>query len=1563
MTDRSALLAAGAELAGQGWDVPTERLVEFCTHYFRYVDDEDLLALSPEEIAMVVGRHAAVARVRKPGETKVELMHPVKPGFSSLLFIVTDDRSFVVDTASMAVTDQNWAIRQLFHPQYQVIRNEAGEITDVVHRVDRNPAARGESWVCIAVYPPFGQSSQDRGVELVERVQAGLDEGAAAVADFRRMLGRVSEAQVLLRSVDEDSDDIAGPFGLLSWLTDNNFTFLGYAEYQASGDEFVPVKGSGLGIYRGERGLASEPVPPPVPFVLTKDPEKSRVHRPSYLDKIVVRRIEDGVVLGEKRFVGLFTSTAWNEPIDDIPFLAGKASQILARTGYATDAHGAKAIVSTLATYPREELLQASVDELYDVVVPVSRLNERRVVRTFIRKSPDGRFVNALVFFPRDRYNTQVREAMQDVLKDAFGATSLEYQARLGESSVARLYFVLGVPPEAVDKEVSLPEVRKAVEAATRSWEDDFMRLADEGLAAEERGIEFSDAYMEAFTPTDGLDDLRRINSMLADGRTIDFSVVPDGARMWLRVYLLKGTLTLSDVLPQLATLGVEVHDEWPYEFTVRNNPVTIYEFSLHPVGFTTDEVDHHRFVDAFAAAQRGQVEADTFSGLVTKAGLTWTDAAILRVIARYLRQTGAPYSQTYLARALLNNPGIARDLASLFHARFDPASSDEALADAVHDRLVVALDAITSLDIDKILRGYLAVIDATVRTNAFAPDGPFAWGSSAALALKLHPRELDFAPDPKPLIEVYVYSPRVEGVHLRFAKVARGGLRWSDRAEDYRTEVLGLVKAQMVKNTVIVPSGAKGGFYARKLPDPALGIAPWKAEGVAAYQDFITALLSITDNIVDGEVVHPDGVLSTDGDDPYLVVAADKGTATFSDTANAIAVGRGFWLGDAFASGGSQGYDHKAMGITARGAWESVKRHFFELGIDCQTTDFTVVGIGDMAGDVFGNGMLLSEHIRLVAAFNHRHIVIDPTPDASVSFAERQRLFELPGSAWTDYDPALISAGGGVFDRSSKSVTISPEAATALGIEPGRLTPDEVISAILRAPVDLLWNGGIGTYVKARTETHASVGDRANDALRVNGDEVRARVAGEGGNLGWTQAGRIEYARGGGRINTDFIDNSAGVDTSDHEVNIKILLSGPVADGRLSTDERNDLLQAMTDDVATHVLAHNIDQNMALANARSSAARYVGLHDDWMNTLTAEGYLDRALEGLPTSAELVRRIERGEGLTGPELASLLAWTKIWLNDAVLATDLPDDPFVSGRLVEYFPKALRAPFADDIATHRLRREIVSTVAVNRFVNSQGISAYHRLADATNAGPADVIRAQLATRSLFTAGRFEQAIERAGLDAAAGTQLRIELRALVERGTQWILLHRPRPLDIVATVDELTGPARAILARLREALTPAGRARYDERLVRLGLDQLPAGDELVPVVAGALVADRALSVVDIAAASGADPLAAATASFGLTDHLGLDDLAYTIEGLPQFVRWDTLARSALLADLGGLRDELLRRYLAAGASDPVEWLEAHQRCAETKAIVEQVADVEPDLAKASVALRAIRGMIT
>ncbi|MFT4296747.1 MAG: NAD-glutamate dehydrogenase [Micropruina sp.] len=1551
----------------------------FAENYVRHLPDGELGALDPGQVAGLIAAHLGLGRVRRPGESKVRVQLPDagRPGASTVILIVTDDRPFLVDTVSMDITRGGWSIRSLFHPQYEVSRDGDGTMTGLATGAGRI----AESWICVEVFPPLGRSAEELADPLRDALSGGLEAVHAAVDDWQPMQQRLAETIDLINDNPQpvSPHDVREVTDLLQWLKDGNFVLLGYREADCDADgDYRPVPGTGLGILRGEPA-ADEFRAVPIDgdralIVLTKDSRRSPVHRPAYLDYVGVRRYDaTGRLVGERRFLGLFAAAAYSESVWEIPLLARKAQRLLTASGFDPHSHGGSAIRQVIDSYPRDELFQASTAELLPVIAQEAQFKDRRVVRVFVRRGCYGRFVSVQVYLPRDRYTTDVREAIQRILLEELGGESVEHQARVTESVLARLFFVVKRPdgdPLLADLDEAALESR--IEAATRSWDDEFESAARD-LASEARGVEFSDAYKEEYSAQVGVEDLVLANG-LADDDDLAYQVYSpvwpsDPADIRFKVMSYRH-MSLADAMPHLSVLGVEVLDERPYELQLRGRTVYLYDFGLKLAGDLDAGEDwsaelQERFVDTFDATYRGKAESGKFNRLVTTGGLAWQEIAWLRAISRYLVQAGIPYSQPYVAAALNDNPEIAAALVTAFRTKFDPAQGfpdSDARAAAVEEafaRIEQQLAEVASLDADRILRLFLAVLRAMIRTNAFQPDAP-------AHAFKVLPRELALLPEPRPMFEIFVYSPRVQGVHLRFGSVARGGLRWSDRREDFRTEVLGLVKAQMVKNSVIVPSGAKGGFVPQHLPDPGVDRAAWLAEGVACYQVFIASLLTVTDNIVAGEVVPPADVVRWDGDDPYLVVAADKGTATFSDIANEISLARGFWLGDAFASGGSAGYDHKSMGITARGAWESVKRHFVELGRDCQSEDFSCVGIGDMAGDVFGNGMLRSRHTRLVAAFNHLHIFLDPNPDAASSFAERERLFRLPRSSWADYDRNLISAGGGVYARTLKSIPISAEVRAALGLDEGvrSLTPADLINAILKAPVDLLWNGGIGTYVKGSTETNAEVGDKANDAVRVNGGEVRALCVGEGGNLGWTQLGRVEYAVAGGRINTDAIDNSAGVDTSDHEVNIKILLAPEVAAGRLELQQRNELLASMTDEVAELVLSHNLAQNLALSNSAFRGAELTSAYEGWMQILERAGYLDREIEFLPTARQLDQRRESGRGLTRPELATLLAWTKIYLTDQVLASDLPDDAYLADRLIQYFPKELQARYAEGMTRHRLAREIITSVAVNRFVDSQGITAYFRLHNETNAAITEVIRAQLAARSIYQVGKSEVALRGASdLSAQVVTELRVALRRMVERATRWLLANRRAPLDIVAATAQFTDGVREVRAGLGSLLTPrqaATAARHVERLTAQGVPQ-----SLAEEVAQDAYSHFAMAIVEIAQARQAPVLTVAAVAFDLADRLGLDQLHDTIVALPQHDRWETMARAALRDDLLGVHAQLTSAVLvdpSRPAGEQVdEWL------ARTPAIPDKVATLaavceEPDVARVSVGVRVVRSLL-
>ncbi|HZY15758.1 MAG TPA: NAD-glutamate dehydrogenase, partial [Ramlibacter sp.] len=1168
-----------------------------------------------------------------------------------------------------------------------------------------------------------------------------------------------------------------------------------------------PVAGSGLGLLRapdaGAESASFAALPPAAraqarsaapALLITKANARATVHRDAYCDYIGVKRYDSqGRVLGEHRFIGLFTSAAYAARASETPLLRRKVAAVAARAGFAPGGHLAKALQHTLETFPRDALFQIDSDALYDIALGILGVAERHQLRLFLWPEPFGRFVSALVFVPREAFSTQLRLKFQQILLEALGGRRIDFDVLLSGTELARIHFTVRVAPRPLPA-IHRKDLERRLAAVARRWEDELRETLVQaegeaaGLALERRwSAGFPLAYREQAGGRAALHDIRKMESLSPQAPLALALYRPTGAeagRLGLKVYRLGAPLVLSDSLPMLEHMGVRVlAEDWHRIASAHDTAVWLHDFTLQLQPGT--EVDPQqlagRFEDAFAQVFRGEIENDDFNRLVLLAGLAAGEVVVLRAYARYLQQIGFAQSQQTIAATLAAQPRIARMLAELFRLRFHPQQHDDAAAAAQLDALGEALDAVSNLSEDRVLRQLLALLQATLRTNCWR-TGAGASGAPgprrAFLSFKLDSAQVPGLPEPRPLYEIWVYSPRFEGIHLRGGKVARGGLRWSDRPDDFRTEVLALLKAQMVKNTVIVPVGSKGGFVLKKAP-PASEREAFLKEGVACYQDFLRGLLDLTDNLVDGAPVPPPHVVRHDGDDPYLVVAADKGTASFSDHANAVSAEYGFWLADAFASGGSQGYDHKEMGITARGAWESAKRHFRALGVDIQASDFSVAGIGDMSGDVFGNGMLRSRHIRLVAAFDHRHVFIDPAPDAQAAFAERERLFQLPRSSWADYDRQRISPGGGVWARSEKSVPLSPEARAVLGIEAAQLTPAELISAILAAPVDLLYNGGIGTYVKAASQSHAEVGDRSNDAVRINGAQLRCKVVVEGGNLGFTQPGRIEAALQGVKINTDAIDNSAGVDTSDHEVNIKVVLGSAVASGQLTEGERNTLLPQMTDQVAALVLRDNYLQTQALAIADRLAPALLDEQARFIRFLEKRGLLNRAIEYLPGEEEIAERRSHGLGLVTPEQAVLLAYGKMWLNDELVASELPEDPWIATALERYFPTQLKERFAAFIPRHPLKREIIATHVLNSMVNRVGPTFVHRLGEITGATPAQVVRAYLATREVFGLVALWQGIEALDNRApdAVQAEMLVVLRALVGRATTWFLRSR------------------------------------------------------------------------------------------------------------------------------------------------------------------------------------------
>ena len=1326
---------------------------------------------------------------------------------------------------------------------------------------------------------------------------------------------------------------------LLRWLA-ARAVLLGYQRHTFAPDGTASVvAGSGLGLLRTTGPFHSALSTPGVPrtggpalLVLGTPATRSTVHRPSYLESAVVRTFDaDGRVDGEHRFVGLFTEAAARESVLDLPVVRRKVRAVIERSGFPLLSHSGSDLLQILETYPRGELLQADVEDLEQVAMAVLHLQERRQLRLFLRRDADGTLVSCLVYLPRDLYTTQVRLGLEQVLRAELQATSVDHTARVTESVLARLHFVARVEAGGRLRDVEPATLQRQLAEVARSWSEDLSealldRLGEQAAHRLQRSHPevFPDAYRHDFAAADAVDDLLTIDALPATGGLALRLYRPAGAdRTGLRFKVCSSTpVSLSAVLPVLQHMAVEVLDSRPYSLHGAD-PAWIYDFGLRVTGALPDDTVglDELFQQAFAAVWAGEAEDDGFNALVLRAGLSWQRAGVLRTYARYLRQAGWTYSQDYVERCLATHVAVARLLVRLFDAQFapdiTPEHNREAYAKDLTAEIERAVELVAVLDEDRILRALLRAVRATTRTSFFAAEKPY-------LALKFNPQLLPDLPQPRPRHEIWVCSPRVEGVHLRFGDVARGGLRWSDRREDFRTEVLGLVKAQSVKNAVIVPVGAKGGFVGKRLPDPADREA-YLAEGVASYRTFISGMLDLTDNLIDGQVVPPAGVLRRDGDDTYLVVAADKGTATFSDIANALAVERGFWLGDAFASGGSAGYDHKAMGITARGAWESVARHFRELGVDVQSRDVTVVGIGDMSGDVFGNGMLLSRHLRLVAAFDHRHIFLDPEPDATTSYDERARLFALPRSSWADYSPGLISSGGGVHPRTAKSIPLSPEVRSRLGLpdDTESLTPAALMTAILLAPVDLLWNGAIGTYVKASTEDHIDVGDKANDAVRVDGTQLRCQVVGEGGNLGFTQLGRVEAARAGVRLNTDAIDNSAGVDCSDHEVNIKVLLSQAVQAGELTYEQRNALLVQMTDDVARLVLRDNYEQNILLGNARASARTMVSVHRRYIRALELAGLLDRTLEFLPSGRELEARATAGAGLTSPELAVLAAYEKNTAKTRLLTTGLPDEPWFERELHGYFPARLTERYADRLGAHPLRRQIITTRVVNDLVNHAGITFAFRAGEESGAELEDIVRAYTVAREVFGLRDYWSAVE--GLDGRLPTEVQVSLhlgaRRLLDRVVRWLLQRRAAETDVEAQIARF-GPPLAVLLPLVPDLVQG-----DER-VSLQASLQQRVDQAIPSAlagrASALLhAFPLLHVVELAVRHDEDPAVVAHLHYALMALFGVDALLSRITALPRGDRWPALARAALRDDLYAAAADLTSAVLTSTPLGPVE----------------------------------------
>ena len=1494
----------------------------------------------------------------------------------ALIEIVNDDMPFLVDSVLGELQARGIGVRLLLHPIFKTRRDKAGRLQDIA-RVGDDKVSEGhqESYIAVHIKALLEPEARD----LADTLSAILEEVRVVVADWKPLLGRLEAAvRELEMAPDSVPRDLLGEStAFLEWLGEDNFTFLGSRELELRGDaeagDLASIEGSGLGVLRDasvqvlRRGTELVAMTPevrrfffePAPLIITKANVMSRVHRRAHMDYIGVKTYRrDGRPKGEIRLVGLFTSQAYVRPPNQIPFLRHKVDRVLAASGFPPASHDGKALLNILGTFPRDELFQIGIEQLQEWTDGILDLEIRPRVRVFARIDRFDRFVSVLIYAPRDRYTTHVRERIGALLADAYRGRIAAFYPYFPEGPLVRVQFIVarfgGETPQADGA-----ELERKIADIVRTWED---RLADAICAASgdraeallaKYGAAFSAGYAETFSAERALEDIERIERLGLDQPVvIDFHREPGAppSRIHAAVYSLGAPIPLSQRVPVLENLGFSAIDERSYHIRPRfadgAQDVTLHDMVLETSDGAGIDLERHdkRLEGCFLAVLRGDADNDGFNRLIVSAGADWREAATLRAYAAYLRQLASPFGLRYLTDTLTRHAGIARDFLELFHVRFDPGrkmsvQEREAAAAPVRLRIDGALASVPSLDEDRILRQVLNLVEATVRTNFYQPEG--SGRLPTTLAFKLDSKAVEAAPQPRPFREIWVYSPRVEGVHLRFGPIARGGIRWSDRAQDFRTEVLGLVRAQLVKNAVIVPSGAKGGFLPKLMPRTG-SREDIQKEGVAAYRIFISALLDLTDNIKDGKVVPPRQVVRHDGDDAYLVVAADKGTATFSDIANEISQAHGFWLGDAFASGGSAGYDHKKMAITARGAWECVKRHFREMDIDIQCQPFRVVGVGDMSGDVFGNGMLLSEHIQLVAAFDHRDIFIDPSPGAG-ALAERKRLFDLPRSSWQDYDKAKISSGGGVFSRGAKSIPLSEEIKALLGVEAANVAPNELMRAILKCQTDLLWFGGIGTYLRAATETDAEVGDRANDPLRITAAEVRAKVVGEGANLGVTQRARIEFAARGGRINADFIDNSAGVNTSDQEVNIKIAVAPATRSGKLAAAARDKLLADMTEDVAAASLRNNYQQSLALSLAERKSAAELADYSVLMRALEAGKLLDRTLEALPSDMEMQERGRAGRGLTRPELAVLLSYAKIALQQDLLDSAVPDERELEPWLTGYFPSLLREHFAGDIAKHSLRGEIIALGITNALVNRGGPAMAVRLADETRRTSADVAYAFLAAREVFELPALWQRID--ALDGTAKGEAQIGLyqatRGLVNAQTLWFLRNGAALSDLAGTIARHRAGIAALRSAVADVVPERGKGQLEGEARRLEEGGIPA--DLAADIAALDVLGLAPPITEIAETTRTPVPDAARAYLAIGEHLHIADLAAKANAIPTPDYYDRLAVAQALGQLEAAQAAFTREALRAGAGGVEAWLAGQgDRFGRVRSTLEEIA---------------------
>ncbi|OIQ26372.1 NAD-glutamate dehydrogenase [uncultured Vibrio sp.] len=1524
-------------------------VTQLAQHLFSNIAQEDLIERNESDLYGAVVSLWHHINEKKPEDISVRVFNPTvsRQGWQSthtIVEMIVPDSPFLVDSVKMALSRLDLSSHLMLHGPTQIERNKKGQTVGI-----NSGDGVFQSLFHIEV---DRLSSKETMTSLKTELLSIINDTGHVVKDWLLMVEKLEEVtnqvvgqKEIIESQDDRYDDT---IKFLRWLGDHNFTFMGYKEYDlinVDGDTVLtPTKDKGLGLFSEPSRVRAVKLSDFTDsarleamkaflLIVTKGNAQSRIHRPAYTDYIGIKKFDDkGKVIGEHRFTGLYTSAVYNQSVESIPLIREKVERILEMSGYRDGSYSYKALHNILENYPRDELLQAKDNELLEVGMGVVQMQDRDMLRLFVRKDPFGRFFSCMVYVTKDRYNTELRRQTQRILQQYFGCEQeVEFTTYFSESPLARTHYIVRVDNNNMD--VDVKKIEHNLVEASSTWDD---RLSDAIVAnfGESKGLPLSKDYMRAFPrsykedmmPGSAVADIERLEALNDDNKLGMLFYRPqeeaaDSKAVKLKLYHRDEPIHLSDVMPMLENLGLRVIGESPYEVRkVNGQTYWILDFSmLHKSDKSVDLREaRDRFQQAFAAIWAGDLESDGFNRLVLGASLTGREISILRAYARYMRQVGFPFSQHYIEETLNHYPHIAKGLVDLFTKRFDPKSkgSQKGQNDLI-TKLTEQLDHVESLDDDRIIRRYMEMITATLRTNYYQVGDnkqPKPW-----LSLKMKPSDIPEIPQPVPAFEIFVYAPDIEGVHLRGGKVARGGLRWSDRQEDFRTEILGLVKAQQVKNTVIVPVGAKGGFVCKRQHN-FTGRDEIFAEGQRCYKRFIRALLDVSDNVMDDAVIPPKNVVRHDEDDPYLVVAADKGTATFSDLANSVSEEYNFWLGDAFASGGSNGYDHKAMGITAKGGWESVKRHFREMGINCQTTDFTVIGVGDMAGDVFGNGMLLSKHIRLQAAFNHMHIFIDPNPDSAKSWKERDRLFNLPRSGWDDYNEKLISKGGGIFSRRAKSISLTPEIQKMLGTKKGSMTPNELIKKILSMQVDLLWNGGIGTYVKASSETHTDVGDRANDVLRVDGQDVKAKVIGEGGNLGMTQLGRIEFALAGGRVNTDFVDNVGGVDCSDNEVNIKIFLNGLVTHGDLTVKQRNKILESMEDEVGEIVLDDAYCQAESISVTEKQGVSLVKEQIRFIHTMEKAGHLDRALEYIPDDETLLEREKQGKALTRPELSVLIAYGKMTLKEDLVHDDIANDEFHAQNLVSYFPEELRRNYSNYMDNHPLRAEIIATVLANQMVNEMGCNFVTRLQEETGSTIVDIANAYVAAREIYGLG--DVLVQTRALDNKADSDAQYDVlyyvRRTLRRLSRWILRNRPGKQSVKELINLYQADVDTITSQL-DGMLVSEEVQEHEEMAQQWIDR-GISSELAKYVSRLSSLYSVLDISTVAREKAKSVEQTAKLYYNLGDRLSLHWFLKQINGQAVDNNWQALARAAFREDLDWQQRQLTGQVMSCSC-DP------------------------------------------